>query len=220
MTKELFSGFSETPWEWACARRKWFKTPGRDAIAGLGMGALSGGIRYLSADGNWMAASLVGVSVSLVGTLLFCRIEALYWLLLRNRTLLMEANKRIRELERAGESIASGSLEAAAKSGMLRTGLAMLLVEYEKMERQFMTKEITQELRNDQTRLHNIALPIIEKGLGVDYWAQFKSEQEVPPSMPPSFNQQESWQDLRLLCAIHGRKKWLSRTIEGLKVER
>src|SRR5439155_2352727 len=138
------------------------------------------------------------------------RIEAFYWLLRRDGILLEEEQRKNRELQRAEEKIASSRLDAAEK---LRTDLASLLLSYEELERQVMAKGVTQELRNKQTSLHNMTLPIIEKGLGIDYWAQFKSVQEVPPNVPTSFVQ-ETVENRSLLYAIRGRKMWLSRTIE------
>jgi hypothetical protein len=95
---DLFeSAATETPWEWAQARRRWFTSPLKDAVAGVVTAIVTGVVSYFAGDKNSLQASVIAVSAGLVAGVLPPQLETLYWRVKRDSILLEEENKRLRE---------------------------------------------------------------------------------------------------------------------------
>lgn len=101
---ELFTALStETAWEWAKNRRRFFTSPLRDSVVGVISAVVTAVLSYAFGIDDWVRAGLVPIAVGLIvgGGLPF--LEAAWWWAQRDRVLLEEENQRLRR-ERAKES--------------------------------------------------------------------------------------------------------------------
>jgi hypothetical protein len=206
---------AETPWEWARARRQWFKTPMKDVAGGAVLGLLGVGVRLATGNENWGRATFEAFVITCVGAVVLPNIEALYWLLRRRSVLLDEREKRVAEREMSVEQPATQVATVADDEG-LRKRLGDLRLRYIELEREFLAQGGREELWHAQTRLHNEALKIIDLELGRDYWAQFKDVKLTPLVVPASFPSHDA-ERLNLLYMIHGRSEWISKTLDGIR---
>lgn len=99
---DLFTTQStDTPWEWAKARRQWFKTPGKDLAGGAFVGIVGFIVRYASGNVNWVRSTVEALVIAVAGALVLPTLEASFWLARRRSILLDEREKRLDERETA-----------------------------------------------------------------------------------------------------------------------
>jgi hypothetical protein len=213
---EMFGAQStETAWEWAKARRQWFKTPAKD-LAGGAFLALPGLIvRFSTGNPNWIRATVEAVATALIGAVVLPQLESLYWLARRTGILLDEREKRVAERETSAAHATASSTAVADVEG-IRKRLGDLRLRYIELERAFLAEGGRQQLWHAQTQLHNEARKIIDRELGRDYWAQFKDVKLAPLVVPASFPFDDA-ERLNLLYMIHGRSEWISKILEGIR---
>jgi hypothetical protein len=95
---DLFqSAATETPWEWARARRRWFTSAFKDAEAGVVTAVVTGMVSHFAGERDWLHAALIGVGAGLLAGFIPPQVETLIWYSRRNRVLLEEENRRLRE---------------------------------------------------------------------------------------------------------------------------
>jgi hypothetical protein len=109
------------------------------------------------------------------------------------------------------------SRQAQDANHALRQSLGNLLLDYERLEREYRSKGWSIALSRKQTALHNRALPVTRR-LGPEYYAQFKRERKRPAIVPETIAANSD--HLNLLDIIHGRAEWISKTIDELKPKR
>jgi hypothetical protein len=102
VSPDIFSTHAtETPWEWARARRQWFKTPAKDLTGGAFLALAGLLVRYSTGNVNWVRATFEAVITALIGAAVLPQLETVYWRVRRRGILLDERERKIAELESA-----------------------------------------------------------------------------------------------------------------------
>lgn len=77
VSPDIFSSQStETPWEWAKARRQWFKTPAKDLLGGAFLALPGLAVRFSAGNPNWVRATVEAVATSLIGAAILPQLES------------------------------------------------------------------------------------------------------------------------------------------------
>jgi hypothetical protein len=137
VSPDIFSAQStETPWEWAKARRQWFKTPAKDLIGGAFLAVPGLVVRFSAGNPNWVRATVEAVGTALLGAVVLPNLEALYWLSRRRDILLDEREKSLAEREASVAKAISPPGPVVDLEG-LRKRLGDLRLRYIELERAF-----------------------------------------------------------------------------------
>jgi hypothetical protein len=97
----FISQSTETPWEWAKARRQWFKTPAKDLLGGAFLALPGLAVRFSAGNPNWVRATVEAVGTALIGAVILPQLETLYWRIRRRGILLDERERKLAEREAA-----------------------------------------------------------------------------------------------------------------------
>ena len=85
---------TDTDWEWADRRRRWFKTPMANVVVGSATFAVGMTVRGLVGDPNWFVASFVSFAVAVITALLAPKAETAIIFLRRHKIRLEELQAR------------------------------------------------------------------------------------------------------------------------------
>ena len=102
MSQDIFREQStDTAWEWARARRQWFKTPAKDLLGGAFLSLPGLAVRFSAGNPNWVRATIEAVGTALIGAVMLPQFETVFWRIRRRGILLDERERRLTERETA-----------------------------------------------------------------------------------------------------------------------